>query len=329
MARAKPSVLMFAGPNGSGKSTVTPRFLERFDFPIRYINPDEIAATLDGNTMENAYRASAIAARERLDCINSKQSFSFETVMSHPSKLAILETAKEAGFETQIVFVSTNNPLINVGRVKQRVIEGGHDVPEDKIISRYYRSLSLLPKVSEIADRTLVFGNDDSLRLEMVLAQGKIIEKSENTVKWVENVIGILEARQQEKLAIARQNNNSVVAALNRSEHTGEIKAIGKHFTLQQTRDGRTIIHENSILNLTESAVGHEVSIDYRDGVHNISMPELAIDTSRTIDNILFELASSAKYLVLNEGTEELNSSSIQVYSLPSGMKIGRCIPAG
>lgn len=53
---------MFAGPNGSGKSSVTPIFSSQADFPKNYINPDEIALTLGGNTMEKAYEASAIAA---------------------------------------------------------------------------------------------------------------------------------------------------------------------------------------------------------------------------------------------------------------------------
>jgi len=76
---------MFAGPNGSGKSSVTPLFQNQADFPKNYINPDEIALTLGGNTMKKAYEASAIAAGERLRCIERKESFAFETVMSHPS----------------------------------------------------------------------------------------------------------------------------------------------------------------------------------------------------------------------------------------------------
>lgn len=68
--------------------------------------------------MSQAYEASALAAQQRLKCIEQKKSFAFETVMSHPSKLAILETARKEGFETQVIFVSTDNPATNINRVR-------------------------------------------------------------------------------------------------------------------------------------------------------------------------------------------------------------------
>ncbi|MCC0175828.1 hypothetical protein I4641_02380 [Waterburya agarophytonicola K14] len=73
----KPVLVMFAGPNGSGKSTITPLFQNQPDFPQKYINPDEIALTLGGDTMSKAYEASAIAAQERLISIEENESFSF------------------------------------------------------------------------------------------------------------------------------------------------------------------------------------------------------------------------------------------------------------
>jgi predicted ABC-type ATPase len=264
----KPLLIVFAGPNGSGKSTVTPIFQSQSNFPENYINPDEIALTLGGNTMSKAYEASTIAAKKRLKCIEQKQSFSFETVMSHPSKLAILETAKQAGFEIQLIFISTDDPQTNVERVKQRVVEGGHDVPENKVISRYHRCLSLLPKASEIADKTYIFDNSDSSKLELVLSQGKIIEKPGNTIEWVEKTVATLDERRQETLAIKQRNSEFLFARLDRDEHTGKIKSIGKHFSVQQTKDGQTIVHENLILNLDNSTIGQDISISYHNGVH-------------------------------------------------------------
>lgn len=319
----KPLLVMFAGPNGSGKSTITPIFQSQTDFPQNYINPDEIALTLGGNTMSKAYEASAIAAKERFKCIEEKQSFSFETVMSHPSKLAILETAKKAGFETRLVFIGTNNPLTNVDRVKQRVIEGGHNVPFDKIVSRYHRSLSLLPKASEIADKTYIFDNTDSSRLEAVLSQGKVVEKPPGeTTQWVKNSIAILDERQQEKFTIEQRNPASLSASLDRGEYAGRIESVGKHFLVQQTRDGQAIIHENLILSLDEFAIGHDVLINYQNGLHDISIPELSVDTLKTIDDTLFELASSAKYVALDRDTEGINSNCQKRCSFPSGVTL-------
>jgi predicted ABC-type ATPase len=324
----KPRLIMFAGPNGSGKSSITPVFQNQPDFPKKYINPDEIALTLGGNTMEKAYQASAIAAQKRLKCINDKQSFSFETVMSHPSKLAILETAKQAGFETRIVFISTNNPLTNVERVKERVRDGKHDVPEDKVISRYHRTLSLLPRAAEIAHSTFIFDNSfSSPKLETVLSQGKVIEQPGETIKWVENIIKTLDERQQERLEIEQKNLDNLIAPLDKSEYLGKIESVSKHFVVQQTKNGQTVIHENSILNFDESVQGRDVTISYRNGVHNINIleeqiREQPVDTSQALGDVLFNLASSAKYIALNSSTQEISSNNQKVYNFPNGLVI-------
>ena len=320
----KPLLVMFAGPNGSGKSSVTPLFQSQPGFPQNYINPDEIALTLEGDIMSNAYQASAIAARQRHEFIFQGQSFAFETVMSHPSKLAILETAKQAGFETQVVFVSTGSSLQNVDRVRQRVADGGHDVPEKKIISRYNRSMSLLPRAVEIADKTYIVDNSSSSpQIGAVLSQGQVIEKSETEIQWIEKTIATLDERRQETLAIEQSNSDYLLAHFNEEQYTGKIKSVGEHFLVQQLENGSAVIHENSILSLEKSAIGHDVLISYRDGVHKIAVPEISRDISETIsiEDTLFNLASSAKYVVLNRGSEKTSSEG-KVYSFPSGINI-------
>lgn len=319
---------MFAGPNGSGKSTITSSFQEQpsFSFPENYINPDEIASSLGGNTVEKAYEASAIAARQRLECIEQGRSFAFETVMSHPSKLAILETAKEAGFETQLIFVATNNPLTNVERVKQRVIDGGHDVPEDKVISRYHRSLSFLPRASEIADRTYIFDNSDTPSLEATLSQGRIISKSEQPVQWVRQFFSTLEERNRENLIIARKEESNIqYASLAQGSYSGKIKSIGQHFSIQETQNNQLIAHENTMLLWNESAIGHDVQIQYQDGTSKIAIPKREIDTSKAIDDILFELANSAKYVALNYDRNNSHPEE-RVYNFPGGVTIEKKI---
>jgi len=96
--------------------------------------------------------------RKRL--LSEKKKFSFETVFSHQSKLEIMRAAKEQGYKVYLYFVSTEDPEINKYRVKKvRVAEGGHDVPEDKIESRYYRSLGLMYDAAQIAYQTYFFDN--------------------------------------------------------------------------------------------------------------------------------------------------------------------------
>lgn len=127
----------------------------------RYINPDEIAETLEGEYASRVRRAQAIADAERAECIANRQSFSFETVMSHPSKIDVLKAARANGFRTALYFVATESVELNVLRVRQRVQLGGHPVPEDRIRQRYVRTLALLPAAMACVDQVVLFDNSD------------------------------------------------------------------------------------------------------------------------------------------------------------------------
>jgi predicted ABC-type ATPase len=154
-----PFLLVIAGPNGSGKSTLT-KYLQDVgvDFGI-YINPDEIALTLDLPEPQRALQAQSIADFKRDVCLQRHDSFSFETVMSHPSKVEVMIRAHDASYDVALFFVATSDPEINVRRVENRVSSGGHDVPHDRIRARYLRSLNLLSHAALVARRTVVFDN--------------------------------------------------------------------------------------------------------------------------------------------------------------------------
>lgn len=146
-----PIVLVFAGPNGSGKSTVT----KGFDIVGEYINADEIKKEKNCSDLEAAQFATAL----REDAVYNMRSFTFETVLSSPRNVELLKKAKNFGYQIEIVYVLTADPQINVSRVAQRVKNGGHDVPMDKIISRYYKSLNNISKIIQIADVMWVVDN--------------------------------------------------------------------------------------------------------------------------------------------------------------------------
>lgn len=107
----------------------------------------------------NSYWASVLADFIRHKLLASKTSFTFETVMSSPDKVDFLQKAQQAGFRTYLYYVATEDPEINISRVSNRVKEGGHPVPEDKIRKRYQGSLALLPQAVEFADRAFIFDN--------------------------------------------------------------------------------------------------------------------------------------------------------------------------
>jgi len=150
---------VIAGPNGLGKTSLT-QFLnsQGFDFGV-YINPDDIANELTGTYDERVRQAQALADDRRKKEISRDRSFSFETVFSHPSKLNELDAARKADFEITLFFIGVDRPEINVERVRTRVQLGGHDVPEDRVVARYARTMGLLADMVERADRAVIFDN--------------------------------------------------------------------------------------------------------------------------------------------------------------------------
>lgn len=107
----------------------------------------------------NSYTVAMTADFFKEQYLKRHLSFSFETVFSHPAKVDILKKAHAEGFRTYMYFVATENPDINVRRIRQRVRTGGHDVPEDKTIARYYRCLEQIKYALPYLDRAYFFDN--------------------------------------------------------------------------------------------------------------------------------------------------------------------------
>lgn len=127
-----------------------------------------------GSVPVNSYWASVLADFVRHKLLSAQVSFTFETVMSSPDKVAFLGKARQAGYRTYLYFVATEDPDINVSRVSYRVQTGGHPVAEDKIRSRYVRSLALLPEAVAQADRAYIFDNSGSDRVWIAEVTGGI-----------------------------------------------------------------------------------------------------------------------------------------------------------
>ncbi len=107
----------------------------------------------------NSYEASFAASFIRWLLFKKNKSFSFETVMSHRSKLKEINTAKRKGYKVYLYFVCTDLPEINVERVKNRVEKGGHTVNFQKIASRYTSTLKNIYPAIKICDRVFLFDN--------------------------------------------------------------------------------------------------------------------------------------------------------------------------
>ncbi|RZG88642.1 zeta toxin [Acinetobacter sp. WCHAc060033] len=124
----------------------------------------------------DSYLCARIIDFIRFEFLRLKISFTFETVMSHISKVEFLREVQEHGFKTYLYYVATVDPEINIGRVYYRVNTGGHAVPEQKIRERYYRSLDLLMSAIEASDRAYIFDNSSHGEKASFIAE---IEKAE------------------------------------------------------------------------------------------------------------------------------------------------------
>jgi len=130
----------------------------------------------------NSYFAAVCADFIRRKLLEKRISFTFETVMSAPDKIELLHTAQQLGYRTYLYYIATDDPEINITRVKQRVAAGGHDVPQDKITSRYQRSLKQLPQAIKASNRAYIFDNsgDASVWVCEITDGNKINFKEDN-----------------------------------------------------------------------------------------------------------------------------------------------------
>ncbi|MES9905120.1 MAG: AAA family ATPase [Sedimenticola sp.] len=182
---------MLVGGNGAGKSTFFRLYLESKG--IQFINADNIAKTLGHENQERlAYQAAKVAGQIREDFLLKGLSFCFETVFSHPSKIDFMADAKARGYEVILVFIHLDGDQLNQARVEQRVNEGGHNVPTEKIISRIPRTLNHVRQALPLADAAYILDNslrDDPYQQVAVLKDGRIMLLKKPLPRWAEEVL--------------------------------------------------------------------------------------------------------------------------------------------
>ena len=196
MKTKRPTLCIVAGPNGSGKTTTTdPLLNNEWAADSLYINPDNIAQEVfgDWNSPEAVLKAAEEATRQRYDYLEQGRDFVFETVFSSAEKLEFLRKAKEAGFFIRLFYVCTSDPAINVVRITQRYINGGHEVPISKIISRYYKSLVNAAKAITFVDRAYIYDNSIDNQLPRLLyrtTNGQLFKQyTDDIPQWAKTLV--------------------------------------------------------------------------------------------------------------------------------------------
>ena len=167
-----PEIIVFAGPNGSGKSTIT-----RLSRTVGiYINADDIKRATLCSDLEAAQKAELM----REQALDKKEDFTFETVLSTDRNLILLRKAKAQGFFIRCIYVLTANPDINVARVMIRQSQGGHGVPEDKVRSRYYKALALIPDLVAVCDVMHIYDNTTEAWAKFNIVDETLFKKRES-----------------------------------------------------------------------------------------------------------------------------------------------------
>jgi predicted ABC-type ATPase len=187
VAERRPVAWLIAGINGAGKTTFYEEFL-RPKLAAEFVNADEIARSrFGGNAAEHAYEAGRLAEARRRELVEERSSFIAETVFSHPSKLDFLRDLRARGYLVHLIYVHVPLPLARK-RVATRVHLGGHDVPVEKIRSRYSRVIANLLAAIPLVDRAYLYDNSRADRLHrhvMSFADGRLVRVSPDPPRWV------------------------------------------------------------------------------------------------------------------------------------------------
>jgi len=160
LLEARPVVVALAGSNGAGKSTFFHAHLA--DTGLRFVNADELAAEMG----VGAYEAAELAASLRAGLVSQRESFVFETLLSDPvgAKVAELVETGRNGMHVVVVFIRVDSPETSKQRVAMRVMQGGHDVPDEKLEARFQRTLANLERAIKVLPVVIIFDNTDLAR---------------------------------------------------------------------------------------------------------------------------------------------------------------------
>ena len=167
MSEQKPTLIVIAGPMGAGKTTFYDAHLkEAFPTLIPPVPP------------------------QREAIIRERRSFAVEDLVVDTE---LLESAREAGYATKVLFISTEDPELNAGRIVVRMSRGGQAVPLSAIPESYEESMKCLPQARRHADDLLVYDNTPNGRGHRLVARfiaGELVKTTHSSPEWLKGVFG-------------------------------------------------------------------------------------------------------------------------------------------
>jgi len=184
----RPIIVAVAGPNGAGKTTFCNAHLR--SAALSFINADVLVHELE----LDAYAAASVASSIRRELVKRRESLIFETVFSDPvgDKVEFLKKAAESGYTVVLCYIGIAGPEVSEERVAMRVSQGGHDVPSDKLQSRFARTIDNLRLAIQRLPHVLVYDNDDlsnPYQQVAVFEQGRLMTSKEPLPDWLEPLV--------------------------------------------------------------------------------------------------------------------------------------------
>lgn len=181
-----PSLFIISGCNGAGKTTASFTILPELLQIKEFVNADEIARGLSPFQPEKvSIEAGKIMLRRLQELLYKKVDFAFETTLSTRSFLLLIKQAKQTGYTINLIYYWLDSAELAIERVKIRVAEGGHNIPTDTIIRRYFVGLkNFIDLYKDEVDYWMLI--DNSKTEPELIADGRIEEqpKVQNPVKW-------------------------------------------------------------------------------------------------------------------------------------------------
>jgi len=180
----RPIVVAIAGPNGAGKTTFYYAHIQPAG--LRFVNADILARELN----LAPYEAMNVADSLRRELVNQRESFVFETVFSDPvgDKISFLQEIARTGYTVLLCFIGISSPGTSEERVAMRLSQGGHDVPTDKLFTRYPRTLANFKTAVQELPHVWIFNNNDlrtPYQLVAIYERGQIVKLNPPVPPWL------------------------------------------------------------------------------------------------------------------------------------------------
>jgi predicted ABC-type ATPase len=175
-APEKPVLMILAGASGAGKTTF-------YESKLKSAFPTILRAS-------SSPLAQTETNRERSRLQKEQQSFVYQDVTVDPQ---ILQHARDVGYEVKVIYLATENPNLNIGRVLLRVGQGGLFAALARVPDDYAKGMKQLPEVKKLADDLMLFDNTVNgrgVRLVAHFRQGELVKLARTVPKWAEKVLG-------------------------------------------------------------------------------------------------------------------------------------------